>query len=158
MARKELTVIIDADGRDKDKVFKIREMPAIQAERWATRLLLGLAKSGVEIPDDIQNAGMAGVASLAMRAIGGIDFTDAEPLLAEMMDCITIIPDPSNPAIARPWIEEDFEEVATIFKLRKEVFNLHVNFSTLAARLTSAPATAPAASSNTKTSRVRSAR
>lgn len=141
MARKELTVIIDAEGRDKDKVFKIIEMPSTKAESWATRLLLGLAKAGVDVPDDIQHAGMAGVASLALKAIGGIDFKDAEPLLAEMLSCVQVIPDPANPNITRALIEGDFEEVATIVKIRKEVFNLHVNFSMLADRLKSETAT-----------------
>jgi len=137
MARHTKLVVIEAEGRDKGKVFKITEMDAMQAERWATRLLLGLAKSGVEIPDGIEEAGMAGVATLAIKAIGGINFADAEPLLDEMMTCVKIMPDPKHPDVERAWLKEDFEEVATLLQLRKEVFELHTNFSTLVARFKS---------------------
>ena len=130
MARKTATVEISAEGRDKGKLFFITEMPAMQIERWATRALLALSKSGIDIPDDIASAGLAGVASLGMRALSHIDFHDAEPLLAEMLTCVQFIPDPNNRSFKRSDIETDIEEVATFFKLRAEVFSLHTNFFT----------------------------
>lgn len=132
MARKELTITITAEGRDQGKVFHLVEMPAMQAERWATRALLALAKSGVEIPEDIARSGLAGVASLGMKAFAGLNYYDAEPLLAEMLTCVSIIPDPSKPNVMRKDIESDIEEIATLIKLRAEVFSLHVAFSQLA--------------------------
>jgi hypothetical protein len=36
--------------RDKGKRFKITEMPAMKAEKWAARFFLALAKSGIDIP------------------------------------------------------------------------------------------------------------
>jgi hypothetical protein len=141
MARKSATITISAEGRDQGKVFHIKELPAMQAERWATRALLALAKSGVEIPDDIASAGLAGVASLGMKAFAGLNYDDAEPLLAEMLACVSVIPDPSNPNIMRSDIESDIEEVATLLKLRSEVFKLHVNFSTPGVSSESTPPT-----------------
>ena len=133
MARKIATVVIDAEGRDYGKVFQLREMPAMQAERWAMRALLALAKSGVEIPENIANAGLAGVAALGLKAFGGLDFADAEPLLTEMMSCVQIIPDPAKPQIVRFLVDDDIEEVPTLLKLRAEVFSLHTGFSLPAA-------------------------
>ena len=121
MARKVATIVIDSEGRDCGKVFQLREMPAMQAERWA--------KSGVEIPENIANAGLAGVAALGLKAFGGLDFADAEPLLIEMMSCVQIIPDPAKPQVVRFLVDDDIEEVATLLKLRAEVFSLHTGFS-----------------------------
>ena len=127
--RKELTITIDTPGRDVNKTFYIKEMSALKAERWATRALLALLKSNVDIPEDIAQAGMAGVAAVGLRAFGGINFTDAEPLLAEMLACVQIIPDPSRPMVKRALVEDDIEEVTTLLRLREEVLSLHTGFS-----------------------------
>jgi hypothetical protein len=140
--RKELTVTIDAEGRDKGKVFFIREMPASQAESWALRALMALMKANVEVPDNISEAGLAGVAALGLKAFGGLSFEAAEPLMAEMMSCVQIIPDPRQQAVKRLLIEDDIEEVKTRLFLRAQVFELHTGFSLAAGR---SPSTAPAA-------------
>jgi hypothetical protein len=144
MARKELTITIDTDGRDVNKTFYIREMSAIKAERWGTRALLALLKSGIEIPEDIAQAGLAGVAAMGLRAFGGIDFADAEPLLREMLDCVQIIPDINRPMVKRALVEDDIEEITTLLRLREEVLSLHLGFSIAGVRsrlMTSAPKT-----------------
>lgn len=134
MGRKTHTVVIEAEGRDKGKMFTITEMPPSQAEKWAFRALLALAKSGVEVPDDIASAGLAGVAALGIKAFSGLRFEDAEPLLDEMFAMISFIPDASRPAIKRgyggvgPLIDDDIEEVMTRLTLRKELFSLHTGF------------------------------
>lgn len=158
--RKTTTVRIEADGkRDAGKVFFITELPADQIERWAIRALLALSKSEVSIPPGIARAGLAGIASLGLRAISRINFYDAEPLLAEMMSCVQIIPDPSRPQVMRALISDDIEELATMGKLRMEVFSLHVDFSAPAGLLASAKeAMMSAGSLNIQTSRSRSAR
>ena len=133
--RKTRTITIDKEGRDFGKTFHLRELPALQVERWAARALIALARSGAQIPADIASAGLAGVASLGIRAFSGLDYADAEPLLNEMLSCVSIIPDPKKPKVMRPDILDDIEEVATLFTLRMEVFNLHTGFSTPAAPL-----------------------
>jgi hypothetical protein len=135
MARKTQTVVIEAEGRDKGKMFILTEMPPNQAEKWAFRALLALAKSGVEVPDDIASAGLAGIAALGIKAFSGISFEDAEPLLDEMFAMVAMVPDPARPVIRRgyggvgPLIEDDIEEIKTRLRLRKELFALHTNFS-----------------------------
>jgi hypothetical protein len=135
--RKTATVTIATEGRDKGKVFYLTEMPPFQTERWATRAFLALAKSGVSIPDDIVSSGFAGLVTLGVEALAGINYFDLEPLLEEMLQCVQIIPNPQNPEVKRSDIHCDIEEVSTILKLRKEVFNLHANFSKPAVTLTS---------------------
>jgi hypothetical protein len=127
--RKTDRVTVPFEGRDKDKVFVITEMSAARAEKWAARALLLLVKSGVELPEDVANAGMAGIASAGIQALMNVDFDDAEPLLDEMLTCVQINPDPSRPAIVRNLVDDDTEEVSTRVWLRQKVFELHVGFS-----------------------------
>lgn len=143
MARKQITVVISAEGRDRDKVFQITEKPARQVEDWAIRAFMGMARSGAEIPEDVKDAGFAGLITMGLKAIAGMHYADAKPLLDEMISCVKIIPDPANQNIIRALIDEDIEEVATFLQLRKEVFELHANFSAIVARLSSAETTAP---------------
>jgi hypothetical protein len=115
--------------RDKGKRFKITEMPAMQAEKWAARFFLALAKSGIDIPSDIAQQGMAGVAIVALRTLGGVDWQLAEPLLDEMFKCVAIYL-PNNATQTRPpTMQDDIEEVKTLWDLRKEVLELHLGFS-----------------------------
>lgn len=133
--RKTQTVLIEAEGRDKGKMFSLTEMAPSQAEKWAFRALLALAKSGVEVPDNIASSGLAGVAQLGVKAFSGLNYEDAEPLLDEMFAMVSYIPDPTKPIVKRgyggvgPLIEDDIEEVMTRLQLRKELFALHLNFS-----------------------------
>jgi len=129
MARKEITVTIDAEGRDRGKQFIIREMSAMKAEKWAARAMLALMRSGIEVPQDVAEAGLSGIAAMGLRALAGIHFEEAEPLMAEMMACVEYIPDRSRPMVKRPLVEDDIEEVLTILRLREEVLSLHVGFS-----------------------------
>lgn len=133
MARKVQDYTADA-GRDQGKLFRLTEMPATQAEKWAAKAFLALAKSGVDIPDNIASAGLAGVAAMGVKAFGGMSFADAEPLMDEMMRCVQRVVDPSNPTFARALIEDDIEEVQTRLKIRMELFKLHVDFSMGVAR------------------------
>lgn len=119
------------EGRDAGKVFVITEMPAMQAEKWAMRALLLVAQSGVDVG---QISGMAGVAYAGLGAINRIRFEDAEPLLDEMMKCVSIRPapqdrDPAKASITRPLFDGDIEEVKTIIRLRERIIDLHLGFS-----------------------------
>lgn len=143
MARKTANITIDDEGRDKGKVFLITEMSAAQAERWAMRSLLALMRNGVEMPDGFEHLGMAGMAEVGIRALSGLDFEVAEPLLDEMMKCVRFIPDSSKMHYSRDLVETDTEEVLTRIRLRAEVWKLHTDFLKAVAPSTSgAPAPA----------------
>jgi len=139
--RKTEKVTIDAEGRDKGKVFQVTEMSAVAAEQWAMRAFFALANTGVELPEDIAETGMAGMASVGLQALGKIPYEAAEPLLADMFDCVEIIPDPSKPNVTRKPMDEDFEEVRTRLTLRKAVWDLHTGFFSQGDPLTSASQT-----------------
>lgn len=140
MARKVLTYKVPQAGRDQGKTFVLTEMPATQAEKWAIRLFLAMAKSGLDLPESVTESGMAGLAKMGLELLVKVNYADAEPLLDEMMACITIQP---SPGITRDLVDDDIEEVATRIRLRQEIFRLHVDFFPAGGQSTSDQSPAP---------------
>ena len=128
MARKTTNYTVTDENRDQGKVFVLTELPAARAESWAMRAILALMEGGVELPVGFERMGMAGIAELGIRALSHLRWEVAEPLLAEMWDCVQIMPDPAKPHVIRPLIESDIEEVMTRIKIRAEVWKLHTDF------------------------------
>jgi len=160
MARREAIITIADDNRDKGKTFLITEMPASHVEWWATRALQALARSGVELPDNIADAGLAGIAVIGLKGLGNMSTIDTKELMDEMFACIEIRPDPMHhPDLKRKLIESDIEEITTRLRLRREVLELHLGFSLAGGPSTteSLPPAQPTLS-NIRTSRARSAR
>lgn len=124
MARKESTFIAES-GRDKGKQYLITEMSATQAENWAIKALLAVGNAGIEIPEELASQGMAGLMAVSYMNLLKIPFESARPLLDEMMTCVQYVPSPN---LKRPLIEDDIEEVSTRLQIRKEVWNLHLDF------------------------------
>lgn len=133
MARKELYYTVEDKGRDNGKKFYIREMSATQAEWWAIRAILAMANNGINLPDNLSDMGMAGMAKVGLEMVAKIPPEDARPLLDELMKCVQAVPNPDDLNIKRPLIDDDTEEVITRLKLRGEVFKLHVDFLTAVA-------------------------
>jgi hypothetical protein len=131
--RKTKVVVIQADGgRDKGKTFLLTEMDADRAERWATQAFFAVSSNGVDVPPEVMQLGMGALVAVGVRAILTAKFEDAWPLLDDMMTCVTVIPDPTRPALTRPLDKDDIEEVTTRLLLRSEVFELHTGFSVAA--------------------------
>jgi len=137
MSRKSKIVTITDEGRDKGRNYLITELPASQAEKWAARAFLALTRSGVEIPPEVASAGMSCLAMAGLRALTGLSFHEAEPLMDEMMRCVRIIPDMRIPDMFRELQEEDIEEISTRIRLRQEVIALHTDFFTQGGKLSS---------------------
>jgi hypothetical protein len=141
--RKHKVVTIAAEGRDKGKSFLIVEKSAYEAEKWATRALLALSQAGAQVGDDALASGALGILVAGLEAFKVLPYDLAEPLLDEMMTCVSFVPDPAkiNPDTLRPLSrglrtdddEGDIQEVATLLKLRSEVLDLHLGFSVTAA-------------------------
>lgn len=130
MARKTKFITIETEGsRDLGKMFLVEEMGAFPAEEWAARFVFAMGKNQSEIPEEALAAGAVGIIGLALRAIAGMAFDDAKPLLDEMLTCVSIVPDPSNPSVTRKDIRDDIEEPQTILFLRDAVIELHTDFS-----------------------------
>lgn len=130
MARKTANVTITDDGRDKGKVFVLTEMDSCKGEAWAMRAILAVMAGDVSIPQGFERMGMAGMAELGIRALAGLRWEVAKPLLDEMWECVAVMPDPRAPHVVRPVMDEanDIEEVATRLKLRYEVLVMHMGF------------------------------
>jgi hypothetical protein len=140
MARKELKFTVTDAGRDLGRTFVITEMSARAGHAWATRALFGIMNAGAEIPDNIMSAGLAGLASIGIKALGKLSIEIAAPLLDELLDCVQIMPDPARPGVLRSLVHDDTEEIVTLFRLQKEALALHIEFFTGAGNPTSGPA------------------
>lgn len=138
MARKEKIVTITADGRDKGKVFHIRETPCDFFLRWSDRALIALANAGAKLPEGALEAGAAGLelslrsfVLVGLQAAAGLSWRDVEPLLDEMRPSVTYCP-PGWPKIPSQHIfageESQVEEVSTWYTLRFEWLQLHLGF------------------------------
>lgn len=142
MARRSKVVTINTGSpetnRDHGKTFRITEMPADRAERWAIRCLFAFANAGAKIPEAQLMSGLEGMQATyqslmiqGIRSLAGMRFEDAEPLLADMMSCVRY---------QAPQAASDFEfsieatlaqieEVKTLLTLRYAVLELHLGFS-----------------------------
>lgn len=135
--RRKIKHAIITPGRDRGKVFEIREMPADQGERWALRMLLALSRGGIEVPEGMFAGGWAGLANMwpyllviGLRSMHGAQWVEIEPLLDEMMGCVQWCP-PGNAPPQPIFAGEDsqIEEVVTRIELRKAAIELHLGFS-----------------------------
>lgn len=130
MARKTARITINNEGRDKGKTFLLTEKPADEAERWAIRALLAMLQSGADISPDIVSGGMASLAAIGLHSLPGVPWETAEPLLAEMFECV------GYEHVRGAPLQEIFgglnsqiEEVETRLALRVAVIELHMGFS-----------------------------
>lgn len=142
--RKVTEFVVTDQNRDYGKTFILTEMAADQAERWALRFLLAMAKGGAQLPAGALLAPSAGLAAIGLAMAGSMNPDDALPLLDELMGCIKFQPD--NKAIPPmrilPGDGSQIEEVATRVKLKLAVLELHTGFSLPVAPLTSESAAA----------------
>ncbi|MGE8567492.1 MAG: hypothetical protein ACN6PV_13560 [Achromobacter sp.] len=134
MARKHKTITITAAGRDKGKSFLITELSAADSEEWGGRALFALMNAGIEIPDNIAQAGLAGLASIGLKALQSLSFEQAKPLFDKMMECVQV---DLGRAGARNLTDDDIEEVTTRLQLRREIVALHLDFLPAAGQSTS---------------------
>lgn len=140
MARREAVVTITAEGRDKGKLFHIRELSAVVAEDWFARALQLLVRAGVEVPPNILEAGAMGFVTMGIGAcltgLGKAPYPEVKSLMEDMYPCVVGYQEAPGPTWVTilPVILDQVEEVGTLIKLREEIISLHLGFS-LAARL-----------------------
>lgn len=133
-----VTVPAEWGGRDKGKVFRITEVPAIQAEKWGWRFIIALKGTSAQIPESIAPLGMIAVYIRGVNSFlaADVDWTKLEPLLDELLQCVEMVRDPhardakTGEMIASKMVSpDDIEEVRTVAWLRSEVLRVHANFS-----------------------------
>jgi hypothetical protein len=122
------TLKITIEDRGVKKRFILTEMSATETFNWSAEMFFAMANAGIEVPEDVSAMGLEGIAQVGLQALGKIPYEKAKPLLDRLLDCVQVLPNPDNDQIVRKLVEEDIEDVATHFKLRKEVFNLHTDF------------------------------
>ena len=137
----------DAPGeRDNGKTFVLTELDAYSGQEWATRALLALASSGLELPDGATGAGMAGLAAAGIRALLRLPPEAAKGLKDELLRCAQYEHKPGAPLqsiVTGPGCQ--IEEIKTFGQLYLALIELHLGFSLAALSLTSGnPATAAA--------------
>ncbi len=126
MARRE--TIIEIDDRGQMLTFKIKEMSAIQLERWLIRALLLIAGSGTGVPDgsDLKATG-AFLADKGLAALGNIDMDKAQPLLDELLACCARVIENVEERCT-PESVGYIQDVKTLFALRTEAVKLNLGF------------------------------
>jgi hypothetical protein len=130
--RKTQRIVITNVGRDRGKIFHIKEMPALQIERWTERLFQTLTFEGVEIPEETLVSGFLGFTTEWIRWLSHLRIWELQPFLLEMDECITRQPRLENPE-TRPLIncnsdEDDVQEWMTWLTLRINAVWLHADF------------------------------
>lgn len=144
MARKTKTVVIES-GRDDGKSFLITEMPVTKADKWANTALLAMMRGGVDVggvnfdligntlmPSDAPkidvSGGMLELARISIAGLGNVTETVGQALLDQLIeDCVQVVP---TGGAARPMlsIDDEIEDLKTLWTLRKEAFILHIDF------------------------------
>ncbi len=114
-------------GRDSARVYRITEMPAFRAEKWAIRALWLIAGTGSDLPESLDNVPFAEFVRRGFTALFKVDFKDAEPLLDELLLCAEMV---TKAGVRKLILNDDFEDPRTLLLLRKEIFSLHTDFFT----------------------------
>lgn len=128
MARKVEHVVIEAEGRDKGKTFILTEMPAIAGERWATQALSLMSNAGQTVPRGAADAGMAGLATVALGALPSLKALQ-DPSLDAWWDTVQYQHAPNQmPQKLFPGAACQIEEISTVGQLRMKVLEMHVGF------------------------------
>lgn len=120
--RKEVEVKIES-GRDAGKVFKITEMPATQAERWATRALGVLGRSGMSIT----SLGVIPMEQILEECLKAKP-EEVEPLMDELLACASYNQDGTSIVMKGSMIDSVIEELTTIMRLKMEALKLTLSF------------------------------
>jgi hypothetical protein len=115
------------ENRDAGKVYRLTEMPALKAERWARHAVSACNRTDLNVTDETARLGMLGFYLVGFQALAGGDVQGIDALMDEMMGQIQIV---ASAGVVRPAIADgDIEEVQTIVMLRKELLELHMGFT-----------------------------
>ncbi len=140
--RRDATITIKREGRDKGGVFVIKEMPAFQGNEWFARAMQMLVRSGVDLPPDVMQHGAMGFVTLSigsiMGGLGKAPWHDLKPMLDELLTCVQSYIPPGGTIALTDWrvMLTQIEEPTTFFQLYEEVLSLHLGFSVAAKLLT----------------------
>ncbi len=134
MARKQITHIVEDEGRDKGKVFHITEMPAWDADTMAQDVFRAMGESKfTELPEDVVRMGCAGLATVGLSVLCSSKPEVSAEMRDRLLGTVEIVITHEGQQQIRKVKSIDFEEVQTIRTLMDKVFNLNFGFLALAA-------------------------
>ncbi|WP_413534374.1 hypothetical protein [Rahnella inusitata] len=134
MSRKQVTFIVEDEGRDKGKEFLITEMSAWDAEELAEEIYRAMGQGEFNsLPADVVAMGVAGLATVGMSVLSAAPAHVSRPISDKLLSTVDIIISHDGKENQRKVKPIDFEEVATIRALKDKVFELNFGFLALAA-------------------------
>lgn len=121
-------------GRDKGKTFKITEMPAIQADEWAHRLIEQAANSGVDLKNvDVLNlntksmAGMIELGAAVFTILGRVDYQTSREMKFDILNrCVEIVTK-SGESRSVMW-EDEIKDFQNYTVLAAHAIGIHIDF------------------------------
>lgn len=121
---KEVEVRIE-NGKDAGKVFKVKEMPALQMDRWAMRALCLLGRS-----EENGVVGLLQIKNLSelLSSFSRVDYEKAEPLLVELLECCYFMKDGTPVQLKPSFVDGILEDWTTITRLRIEALKVNLGF------------------------------
>lgn len=130
---KKKTVTLE-NGRDKGKVFEITEMPAIQADEWAHRLIEQAANSGVDLKNvdvlEMNTQSMQGMVEIGVAVftiLGRMNYQISREMKFDLLDrCVRIVPTGGQPRECL-WNDE-LKEFASYTILAAHAIGIHIDF------------------------------
>jgi hypothetical protein len=146
--RQTKTIIIERDGRDKGKMFVLTEMSAWDTNKWGLACAKQLAKSGVELPQELVDMGIGGIINGVRNAVNNpsengdfftisllkaflflmanVDENQLNKLLGDLIQCVQF--QSETGAVMQLLPDHHIEESSTFNTLYSEVFQLHSFF------------------------------
>lgn len=132
MARKVRKVKLQDRGRELS--FRIKEMGALNAEKWKIRAIMLLLSGNISMPEgasieDGVKMFMAEGAGKLFKTLQSIDVEKALILFDELLySCCEIEKNGITAALTPELIEANIEDSSTITKLRFECLKVHFDF------------------------------
>lgn len=135
MSRKQITYIVEEEGRDKGKEFLITEMSAWDAEELAEEIYRAMGQGEFNsLPADVVAMGSAGLATVGMSVLAAAPARISRPIADKLLSTVEFVITHEGKETQRKVKPIDFEEVTTIRTLKDKVFELNFGFLALAAK------------------------
>ena len=132
--RKEKIVTLQDGGTERK--FKIRQMSAMQQERWINRAIMLLTKDkecNEKLSGFLKGQLNEDLLSVVTFFIGRLSYDDAEPLYDELLECCAYLPTGSQSftdVLTRETADTIISDVKTLYTLRWEALSLNFSFFT----------------------------
>ncbi|MFM1413565.1 hypothetical protein [Yersinia sp. 22-579] len=135
MSRKQITYIVEDEGRDKGKEFIITEMSAWDAEELSEEIYRAMGHGEFNsLPADVVSMGVAGLATVGISVLAAAPASVSRPISDRILSTVEIVITNEGKDINRAIKPLDFEEISTIRTLKDKVFELNFGFLSLAAK------------------------